>query len=83
MLNGVLILQPVDDEGLATLFCSVEAIVNGRPITKLSEDPADPLPLTLNHLLLVRSGPSLPPGAFVKQDLFQRRWRQVQFFWKR
>lgn len=87
VLNGVLQLQRLDDEGLATLFCCVESIVNGRPITKLSNDPADPLPLTPNHLLLLRSGPTLPPGAFTKQDLYRRRWRQVQHladvFWAR
>ena len=34
MLNGVLTLQTLDNEGLATLFCSVEAVVNGCSITK-------------------------------------------------
>ena len=33
-------------------MCIVEGIVNGRPITRLSEDPRDALPLTHNHLLL-------------------------------
>nr|XP_055049230.1 uncharacterized protein LOC129434322 isoform X1 [Misgurnus anguillicaudatus] len=87
ILNTVLSQQAPDDEGLTTLFCCVESIVNGRPITKLSDDPSDPLPLTPNHLLLLRSGSTLPPGAFVKQDLYRRRWRQVQYladiFWSR
>ena len=38
--------QVLDDEGLNTLMCEVEAIVNGRPITKLSDDPRDLEPLT-------------------------------------
>ena len=80
--------QPLDDEGLLTLVCEVEAIVNGRPITKVSDDPRDPEALTPNHLLLLRAGPSLPPGYFEKSDNYsQRRWRQVQYladlFWKR
>ena len=87
VLNTVLSQQAPDDEGLMTLFCCVESIVNGRPITKLSDDPKDPLPLTPNHLLLLRASPSLPPGAFVKQDVYRRRWRQVQYlsdvFWAR
>ncbi len=37
--------------------------------------------------LLLRSGPTLPPGAFVNQDLYRHRWRQVQYladvFWCR
>ena len=48
--------QPLDDEGLTTLICEVEAIVNGRPITKLSDDPSDAESLTPNHLLLLRPG---------------------------
>lgn len=80
--------QPLDDEGLLTLVCEVEAIVNGRPITKVSDDARDPEALTPNHLLLLRAGPSLPPGYFEKSDNYsRRRWRQVQYladvFWKR
>ena len=79
--------QRLTDESLSTLMCNIESIVNGRPLTKLSEDPADPRPLTPNHLLLLRAGPSLPPGKFVVQDVYRRRWRQVQYlsdlFWSR
>lgn len=53
--------QVLDEEGLTTLMCEVEAIVNGRPITKVSDDPHDLEPLTPNHLLLLRAGPSVPP----------------------
>ena len=31
--------QPISYESLSTLLCIVEGIVNGRPITKLSDDP--------------------------------------------
>lgn len=80
--------QLLDDEGLNTLMCEVEAIVNGRPLTKLSDDPRDLEPLTPNHLLLLRSGSKLPPGIFTKDDnCSTRRWRQVQYlanvFWRR
>ena len=87
VLNGILTQQAPDDDGLVTLFCCLEATINGRPTTKLSDDPSDLLPLTLNHLLMLQPGPTLPPGAFVKQDLYQCRWRQVQYltdiFWSR
>lgn len=57
-------------------MCEVEAIVNGRPITKSSDDPLDAEALTPNHLLLLRPGSKLPPGVFVKEDSYsRRRWR--------
>ncbi|XP_006812352.1 uncharacterized protein LOC102804307 [Saccoglossus kowalevskii] len=80
--------QTVNDEVLHTLFCEVEMIVNGRPITRLSDDSKDCETLTPNHLLLLRAGPKLPPGVFVKEDCYVRkRWRQAQYladvFWHR
>ena len=62
--------------------------MEGRPLTKVSDDPNDLEPLTPNHLLLVRRNESLPPGLFEKNDTYsRRRWRQVQFlanvFWGR
>ena len=80
--------QIVDEESLTTLFCEVESIVNSRPLTKVSSDSRDLEPLTPNHLLLLRREPTLPPGTFLKDDLYSRkRWRQIQYltniFWKR
>lgn len=76
--------QFIDDEGLVTLMC--ESIVNGRPVTKVSDDPKDLEALTPNHLLLLRSGPSLPPGFFQKDAIYSW-WRQIQYlanvFWRR
>lgn len=80
VLNSVLHHQRVDDEGLQTLFCEVEAILNDRPLTKISDDPNDLEPLTPNHLLLLKGKPALPPGLFEKTDLYTKtRWRQVQY----
>ena len=80
--------QTLDDESLQTALCEVEAIMNDRPITILSEDAKDPEPLTPNHLLQMKRMPTLPPGLFDKGDLFaRRRWKQIQYiadlFWKR
>jgi hypothetical protein len=80
--------QILDDESLMTLMCQVEATVNSRPITAVSNAVNDPEPLTPNHLLLLRSGSTMPPGIFVKEDLYhRRRWKQVQYladvFWQR
>ena len=80
--------QQLDNESLNTLMCEVESVVNGRFITKLSDDPRDSEHLTPNHLLLLRSGSNVPPGIFCVQDSYgRRRWRQVQYmanlFWRR
>ena len=68
----------LSDDVLETLFCEVESIVNGRPLTKLSDDVNDWAPITPNHLLLLRNGPVIPPGKFDKSDMYRRRWRYAQ-----
>ena len=88
ILQALLQEQTTDDEGLVTLLCEVESIMNGRPITTVSSDPQDQESLTPNHLLLLRSESPMPPGLFRRDDqLSRRRWRQVQYladiFWKR
>jgi hypothetical protein len=88
ILSALTKQQTLNDESLLTLMCTVENIINNRPLTTVPDDPEDLEPLTPNHLLQLRMGPSLPPGVFAKQDLYsRRRWRQVQYladlFWKR
>ncbi|KAK7896434.1 hypothetical protein WMY93_021759 [Mugilogobius chulae] len=88
VLTSVVGQQTLDDEGLLTVFCEVEAILNDRPLTKVSDDPNDLEALTPNHILLLKGKPVLPPGLFEKSDIYiKRRWRQVQYiaelFWKR
>lgn len=88
VLNSTLRQQVLDDDGLHTLLCEVESIINGRPITKMSDDPNDLEALTPNHLLLMRKQVSLPPGVFKKDDVYsRRRWKQIQYladlFWHR
>ncbi|XP_065068249.1 uncharacterized protein LOC135693649, partial [Rhopilema esculentum] len=88
VLNAILRNQTVDDEGLHTLLCEVEAILNARPLTKVSDDPQDLNAITPNHLLLLRSSQQFPPGVFKgKEHYSTRRWKQVQYmtdiFWRR
>lgn len=88
VLNSVLQQQTLDDEGLQTIMCEVEAIINSRPITHSSNDPNDVEALTPNHLLLMNTQPNIPPGVFDKDDQYaRRRWRPIQYvanlFWTR
>ena len=73
VLKALLKQQTIDDEGLTTLMCEVEAVINGRPLTKVSDDPRDVGALTPNHLLLLRAGPELPPGVFERSDCYSLR----------
>ena len=88
ILGGLVKEQRLDDESLLTLMCEAETIINGRTLTIVSDDPKDLEPLTPNYLLLLRQDTPLPPGLFVKSDMYsRRRWRQVQYladvFWGR
>ena len=78
----------LNDEGLNTLMCEVEYILNCRPLTPVSSDPNDDNVLTPNHILLMKDGKGLPPGIFDSNDAYvKQRWRQIQFlsniFWRR
>ena len=78
----------MNDEGLHTLLCEVEGILNDCPISTVSSDPNDLNALTPNHLLTLRNYRRLPCGVFESSDNYtRRRWRQVQYlsdvFWRR
>ena len=69
-------------------MCEVESVLNNRPLTEVSCDPSNIDALTPNHLLLLNSGVTLPPGLFDPKDSYiNRRWKQVQYlvdvFWNR
>jgi hypothetical protein len=75
------------DECLRTVLCEVESIVNSRPLTHVSCDPNDPMPLTPNQLIMLNKCPLPPPGSFQEADVYGRRWKCVQHiaseFWHR
>ena len=86
IFEGLLKNRVLTDDLLNTLFCEVEAIVNSRPLSMISDDIGDATPLTPNHFLTLRPAGEFPsPG----NEIFncKRRWRQVQFladlFWRR
>ena len=67
------------DEILHTFFYEVESIINGRPLTKVSDDVTDAAPLTPNHLLLLRGNPSEALVSSLPNDVFRGRWRFVKY----
>ena len=85
--DGLIRVGGRSDEMFETVLSEVEAVINGRPITKVSDDPKDENALTPNHLLLLGSGCSFPPGVFCSNDMYRRKWKFVQHlvncFWKR
>ena len=78
----------LSDEVLQTVFVEVEALLNARPLTPVSDDIDDLNALTPNHFLLDRPSTNLPPDIFYDTETTtRRRWRQSQaltdMFWKR
>ena len=90
-LEAALREQAPKDEVLQTLFAEAEFSVNSRPLTYVSDDPADPESLTPNHILLMwrKHEPiQSAPGVFVTDDLkLRKQWRRSQvladLFWQR
>ena len=76
----------LSDDSLSTFLCEVERILNDRPLTKLSDDPADLNCLTPNHILLVSRNASLPINETIDTNS-RLRWKAVlscaQEFWVR
>ncbi|XP_043287492.1 uncharacterized protein [Venturia canescens] len=75
-------------EQLNTFITEVEAIMNSRPLTPISNDPNDPLVLTPGHFLIGNSLTSLPEVdlcALKRNDLSS--WKLIQKvrqdFWRR
>nr|XP_013190109.1 unnamed protein product [Amyelois transitella] len=75
-------------EELNTTLVQIEAILNSRPLTPLSSDPADCTPLTPGHFLIGRPLTSLPRHDIkdhftASLSRFQRIEQLRQHFWAR
>ncbi|XP_047022485.1 uncharacterized protein LOC124631893 [Helicoverpa zea] len=75
-------------EELTTVLAQVEACLNSRPITVLSDDPNDPLPLTPGHFLIGEPLLNLSDENYTNCNISSLdRWRltqkMVNDFWNR
>ena len=80
----------LSDEELMTGFAEAEHLLNSRPLTTLSNDPADEDALTPNHFLVGRMDPPMAKERVAAEQEVahpRRRWETVQRLltdvWKR
>lgn len=87
-LKRVMANASLTHEELYTLIKEVEAVVNSRPITQISDSPDDLQALTPGHFLIGRPFTQIPePDISEEKISCLDRWRYVQqlqqVFWKR
>ncbi|XP_050357238.1 uncharacterized protein LOC126777960 [Nymphalis io] len=75
-------------EELSTVLTQIEACLNSRPMTYLSEDPGDPQPLTPGHFLIGEQMVAIPDEAPTDvQVTGLQRWKltqkMVNDFWRK
>ena len=87
VLMTVVPCRLIIDDVLSTVFCEVENLVNGRPLTKCRSDVLDEAALNPNHLLLLEG--NHPPAwrPFCRGEVYRKNWKRAQnivgSFWKR
>jgi len=88
-LRATLARQRASLEEFRTVLCNAEMIVNSRPLTSVSDDINDPLPITPAHLVLGRALQQIPDNLG-KDDIntriavqWKERQRLTQEFWGR
>ncbi|XP_043464499.1 uncharacterized protein LOC122499957 [Leptopilina heterotoma] len=79
---------PMTFEELSTLLIQIEAVLNSRPISPLSDDPDDISALTPGHFLIGEPlntipEPSLEHLACNRLDRWQLLQQKLQHFWSR
>lgn len=87
-LHRIVGKSPLTFEELQTIFCEIEAILNSRPLTPLSNDPNDLTYLSPGHFLIGTTLNSFPYHDLI--DVSENRlvrWQRVeqarQHFWRR
>lgn len=75
-------------EELSTVLAQIEACLNSRPISQISSNAADPIPLTPGHFLVGEPPVLVPDHNYEEANVgLLKRWqitqRMVQHFWRR
>ncbi|XP_075261158.1 uncharacterized protein LOC142352888 [Convolutriloba macropyga] len=71
--------RTLTDETLSTFNCEIESNMNSRPLTNVSSDINDALPLTPNHFILGRPSINLPSGVFSQSKVaVTKSWKTSQ-----
>ena len=80
-------LRTLTDEGLRTLFCEIQMILNRRPLTRASPDPNDLKALCPQNILTGAVDDAFPPDIFTSSDGLRASYRlsqaYVEEFWRR
>ncbi|KAF6200364.1 hypothetical protein GE061_006667 [Apolygus lucorum] len=70
-----------------TVLTRIEAVINSRPITSVTDDPSDLSPLTPAHFLVGTTLTSLPPVIAERKLTLRARWighqALLEHFWAR
>ena len=87
-INAILGNADITDEELITAVTGAEGLINSRPLTYQSANPADDVPLMPNHFLHGQIGGQFAPtSADETQYNPRKRWRRIQelvrHFWHR
>ena len=87
-IQAILGKADINDEEFTTAIIGAEGLINSRPLTYQSANPADDVPLTPNHFLYGQVRGQFAPASCDESDFNPRkRWRRVQelvrHFWSR
>lgn len=88
-LKRVIGTRVLDYHGFYTLLCKIEAILNSRPLTPLTDDPQDMQALTPAHFLIMREFVAPPPFQcatdkhLIGRKLWEARKQILDHFWVR
>ncbi|XP_072392248.1 uncharacterized protein [Diabrotica undecimpunctata] len=87
-LKRVMTDTKLDYERFVTLLTQIEGVLNSRPLSALSSNPSDLLPLTPAHFLIGRAMDSVPEinlsnSSITSLSRFQQLQQLRHHFWKR